>query len=86
MLYFYSTVSIVDFEQVNVSWVLLNPSQVLKKDAKCNLSRLWFCCKLVAMQGFSGLICSYPSKWVKVFKNGSSEICGRQPLKNLKWN
>ena len=31
MLYFYSSVSIVNFEQVNVSWVLLNPSQVLKK-------------------------------------------------------
>ena len=24
------------------------------------------------------------SIWVKVFKNGSSKICGRQPLKNLK--
>ena len=23
--------------------------------------------------------------WEKVFKNGPSEICGRQPLKNLKW-
>ena len=23
--------------------------------------------------------------WGKVFKNGPSEICGRQPLKNLKW-
>ena len=23
--------------------------------------------------------------WVKVFKNGSGKICGRQPLKNLKW-
>ena len=23
-------------------------------------------------------------KWDKVFKNGQSEICGRQPLKNLK--
>ena len=22
--------------------------------------------------------------WVKVFKNGPSEICGRQPLKKLK--
>ena len=22
--------------------------------------------------------------WVKVFKNGLSKICGRQPLKNLK--
>ena len=25
------------------------------------------------------------SKWDKVFKNGPSKICGRQPLKNLKW-
>ena len=24
-------------------------------------------------------------KWDKVFRNGPSEICGRQPLKNLKW-
>ena len=23
-------------------------------------------------------------KWDKVFKNGQSKICGRQPLKNLK--
>ena len=23
-------------------------------------------------------------KWDKVFKNGPSKICGRQPLKNLK--
>ena len=22
--------------------------------------------------------------WLKVFKNGRSKICGRQPLKNLK--
>ena len=22
--------------------------------------------------------------WVKVFKNGPSKLCGRQPLKNLK--
>ena len=24
------------------------------------------------------------NKWDKVFKNGRNEICGRQPLKNLK--
>ena len=24
-------------------------------------------------------------KWDKLFKNGPNEICGRQPLKNLKW-
>ena len=23
--------------------------------------------------------------WVKAFKNGPSKICGRQPLKNVKW-
>ena len=23
--------------------------------------------------------------WVKVFKNEPSKICGRQPLKNMKW-
>ena len=23
--------------------------------------------------------------WDKVFKNGPSKICGRQPLRNLKW-
>ena len=23
-------------------------------------------------------------KWIKVFKNGPSKICGRQPSKNLK--
>ena len=26
-----------------------------------------------------------PNIWVKVFKNGPSNICGRQPLKKLKW-
>ena len=26
----------------------------------------------------------YANIWVKVFKNGPSKICGRQPLKNLK--
>ena len=37
---------------------------------------------------WNGLICSTQRlfnihKWVKVFKNGPSKICGRQPLKNL---
>ena len=26
-----------------------------------------------------------PIIWVKVFKNGPKKICGRQPLKNMKW-
>ena len=25
-------------------------------------------------------------KWVKVFKNGPSKICGRQPLKKFTWS
>ena len=25
-------------------------------------------------------------KWDKVFKNGPSRICGRQPLKNFTWS
>ena len=28
-------------------------------------------------------LCFYRSKWGKVFTNGSSKICGRQPLKHL---
>ena len=31
------------------------------------------------------LTLSYENIWNKVFKNGPSEICARQPLKNLKW-
>ena len=27
---------------------------------------------------------SFMTKWDKVFKNGPSKICGRQPLKNMK--
>ena len=29
--------------------------------------------------------CNFRMKWKKVFKNGPSKICGRQPLKNLNW-
>ena len=32
----------------------------------------------------SSLIGDLTSKWDKVFKNGPSKICGRQPLKHLK--
>ena len=35
---------------------------------------------LVCKAGYHSLVI-----WDKVFKNGPSEICGRQPLKNLKW-
>ena len=28
--------------------------------------------------------CNVMDKWDKVFKNGPSKICGRQPLNNLK--
>ena len=29
---------------------------------------------------------SYMISWDKVFKNGPSKICGRQPLKNFTWS
>ena len=29
---------------------------------------------------------SLKNYWDKVFKNGPGKICGRQPLKNLKWH
>ena len=32
---------------------------------------------------FTKYECVY--KWVNVFKNGPSKICGRQPLRDLKW-
>ena len=32
---------------------------------------------------FSICISDFTNKWDKIFKNGPSEICGRQPLKNL---
>ena len=41
------------------------------------------CAKVLPMMRTS---CNHPGrKWVKVFKNGPSKICRRQPLKNLKW-
>ena len=36
------------------------------------------------MQKFVEISLSRINKWTKVFKNGPGEICGRQPLKNLK--
>ena len=44
-----------------------------------------FCDKLILSKYFLSdfLPCS-PHIWDKVFKNGPSKICGRQPLKNLK--
>ena len=32
-----------------------------------------------------GKLWAYDDKWVKVFKNRPSKICGRQPLKTLMW-
>ena len=29
-------------------------------------------------------LCQWGPEWGKVFKNGPSKICGRQPLKNFK--
>ena len=38
----------------------------------------------LARYGLVGSLC-LEDRWVKVFKNGPSKICGRKPLKNLKW-
>ena len=35
-------------------------------------------------EAFSSYVTTQLYKWAKVFKNGLSKICGRQPLKNLK--
>ena len=55
MLYFCSTVSIVDFEQVNVSWVLLNPSQVLKKGCEMQPFETLILLQISCYAGFFGI-------------------------------
>ena len=42
----------------------------------------WNKCNNVVMET---TLSEYIWIWYKVFKNGSSELCGRQSLKNLKW-
>ena len=34
---------------------------------------------------FNSILKIKHNKWDKAFKNGPNKICGRQPLKNLKW-
>ena len=62
---------------------------------KCDLIRnfLWIWSHLLYLGVYSELyqtkeedsgFVKISSIWVKVFKNGPSKICGRQPLKNLK--
>ena len=42
------------------------------------------CCRIIEDIEVNGIISMKWEKWVMVFKNGPSKICGRQPLKNLK--
>ena len=46
-----------------------------------NFANLWICTFriIVIIRQWRRCI------WVKVFKNGPSMVCGRQPLKSLKW-
>ena len=46
---------------------------------------LWHYFLTKMTQWFQLLLIPLKNKWKKVFKNGPSKICGRQPLKDLKW-
>ena len=45
------------------------------------IKKCWF----VSYNLFYVFIFNVTNIWIKVFKNGPSKICGRQPLKNFKW-
>ena len=51
----------------------------------CCYSVSWRCNIWIAIPHCSLRVWSARITWVKVFKNGPSKICGRQPLKKLKW-
>ena len=40
--------------------------------------------KATLIMYFPAVVSCKNNIWVKIFKNGPSKICGRQPLKNLK--
>ena len=69
-------------------WILL--SWLWCKSRTLKLANKFSCWMLVTDQNDIFLSCSEflntcdHWKWIKVFKNGRSKICGKQPLKNLK--
>ena len=70
---------------------ILNSGELLSnlKSAHCSLPVLWF--ENLLLSGiyiFLNKTPDLPIKdiRVKVFKDGPSKICGRQPLKNLTWS
>ena len=71
-------VSFVDFEQV-VSWKSTYPL-ICKNIYDLSFSKRAAQCWKVDLDRKIQV-----AWWVKVFKNGPSKICGRQPLKKLKW-
>ena len=48
-------------------------------------TRLWWVKLGYCVDSGISLSLNVQNTWHKVFKNGQSKICGRQPLKNLKW-
>ena len=93
-----SSVSIVDYEQVNVSLEkhkIIQPliQEIWSKDPvsliKETCSQPWL--NIFIIKGSLKKKLHKKSRltitWVKVFKNGPSKICGRQPfiIKNFKW-
>ena len=71
----FSSVSIVDFEQVNVGW----ESIVLELYVLTFFLKKWYAFNfLIVIKGFLLFSQKY---WDKLFKNRPSKICGRQPLK-----
>ena len=76
----FSSVSIVDFEQVNVGW----ESIVLELYVLTFFLKKWYAFNfLIVIKGFLLFSQKY---WDKLFKNRPSKICGRQPLKLGGWN
>ena len=74
------------------TWKHLCQSPFFPATLKNRLNIYWLSMKIITWKK----VISYLNKWsnfnssliyilVKVFKNGPSKICGRQPLKDLKW-
>ena len=57
-------------------------SGVRYKNGISQRANVW---KLTYWSHFNNLLATDCYTWGKVFKNGPSKICGRQPLKKLKW-
>ena len=71
--------------RVGSSWTLHHRKNTFKKPS---LIRVTYICKRTPSKKFLRVCIHFwlhKVMWVKVFKNGSSKIFGRQPLKNVQW-